>query len=79
VRSDEVSAAVGDALDRGLERRILERLDLAALVAHEVVVMIAAVVRRLVACDAVSQVDTLDEPERVQSLERAVYARDPDP
>jgi zinc transport system substrate-binding protein len=79
VRGDDVAAAVGDTLDRGLERRILERLDLAAVVAHEVVVMVSAGVGGLEARHAVAEVDPLDEPERVHALERSVDARDPDP
>ena len=42
VRRHDVAAPVGDPLDRGLERRILERLDLPAVVADEVVVVVAA-------------------------------------
>jgi zinc transport system substrate-binding protein len=73
-----VAAAVGDSRDGGLERRILERLDLAAVVAHEVVMMVAAGVRRLEPGDAVAEVDPLDEPELRHALERPVHARDPD-
>ena len=59
--------------------RIFERLDLAAVVAHEVVVMVAARMCRLEARHAVSEVDPLDETELVHALERSVDARDPDP
>jgi zinc transport system substrate-binding protein len=79
VCGDCIATPVGHALDRRLERRVLERLDLAAVVADEVVVMVAAGVRRLEARDAVSQVDALNEPERVEPLERPVHARDADP
>lgn len=76
---DDVAASVGDALDRRFERRILERLDLPAVVAHEVVVMIPTRVGRLVARDSVAEVDTVDEPELVHAVERAVHGCDPDP
>jgi hypothetical protein len=78
VRGHHVAASVGDALDRRLERGILEGLDLPAVVAHEVVVMVAAGVRGLEACEAVAEVDALDEPERVHALECAVDAREAD-
>jgi hypothetical protein len=59
---DCVPAAVGDALDRRFERRVLERLDLAAVVTDEVVMVVAAGMGRLEARDAVAEVDPLDEP-----------------
>ncbi len=79
VRGDDVPAPVGDTLDCRLERRVRERLDLPAVVADEVVVMLAFVVVRLLeAGDTVTEVDALDEPERGHPVERAVDARDPD-
>ncbi len=78
MRGDDVAAAVGDPLDRRLEGRILEGLDLAAIVAHEVVMMVAARVCGLETRDAVSEVDALDEPQRVHAVESPVDARDPD-
>lgn len=79
VRGDDVPASVGDALDRRLERRVRERLHLPAVVADEVVMMLAVVVVRLLeAGDAVAEVDALDEPERGHPVERAVDTRDPD-
>jgi hypothetical protein len=75
---DRVAAPVCDALDRCFERRILERLDLAAVVADEVVVMISAGVCRLEAGDAVAEVDALDEPEPVEPFERAIDTCDAD-
>jgi hypothetical protein len=78
VCSHDIAATVGDPLDGRLERRILERLDLAAVVANEVVVMVAAYVGGLEAGDAVSEVDALHEPELVHPVERAVHARDSD-
>ena len=79
VRGHRVAAAVGHALDRRFEGRVLERLDLAAVVTHEVVVMVAAGVRRLEARDSITEVDALDEPELVHAIERAVHAGDADP
>jgi len=79
VRCHDVPAPVGDSLDRRLERGVLERLDLPAVVADEVVMMIAAGVGRLEARDPVSEVDSLDEPQVGHALERAVDACDPDP
>jgi zinc transport system substrate-binding protein len=78
VRGDGVAAAVRHALDRRLEDGVLERLDLAAVVAHEVVMVIATRVGGLEARDPVSEIDALDESERVHSVERTVDARDPD-
>jgi zinc transport system substrate-binding protein len=78
VRGDGVAASVRDTLDRRLEACVLERLDLATVVTHEVVMVIAACVRRLEACDAVTEIDPLHESERVHSVERPVDARDPD-
>lgn len=62
VRCDCVSTAVGNALDRRFEGRILERLDFAAVVTDEVVMVVAACMGRLEARDAVAEVDLLDEP-----------------
>ena len=59
VRSDDVAATVGDALDRRLERRVLERLDLAAVVAHEVMVVVAPGMSRLEACDSVPELSLI--------------------
>jgi hypothetical protein len=79
VAGDVVAPATGDALERGLERRIRELLDLSALAADEMVVMVAARVGGLVARDAVTEVNPLDEPEGVKALEGAIDARDTHP
>ena len=71
-----VAAAVGDTLDRGLEGRILKRLDLSAVVAHQVMVVVAAWKRRLEARNAVAEIDPLDESEAIEPFECAVDARD---
>ena len=73
-----VPAAVRDTVDCRLEARILERLDFAAVVTDEVVVMVAALVCGLEARDAVAEIDPLDETEAIEAVERAVHARDPD-
>jgi hypothetical protein len=78
VGSDGVAAPVCNALDHRFERRILERFDLAAVVADEVVMMVAAGMYGLEARDAVAEVDTLDERESVESFERPIDACDPD-
>ena len=74
--SYRVAAPVGHALDRRFQRRILERLDLAAVVADEVMVVVAAGKRRLEAGGAVSEVDTLNEPEPIEPFERSIDACD---
>ncbi len=79
VRGHDVPASVCDALDRGLEGGILERLDLSAVVAHEVVVVVTTGVGRFESCDAVAQVDALHEAQLVHAVEGAIDARDPDP
>ncbi len=76
---DGVSAADGDALDRRFERVILERLHLAAVVADQVVVVLASGFRALEPRDAVAEVHPLCEPELVEPLQRAVDAGDPEP
>src|SRR5207302_1418695 len=57
-----VAEATGNAVDRALQPQVAERLDLAAVAAHEVVVVIAVGLRRLEARDPVTGVDALDEP-----------------
>ena len=75
---DVEAEAACDVLERTLERVVGKRLDLAAVVADEVVVMIASGVRALVAGNAVADVDPLDESEVGEVVEHAVDARDPD-
>ena len=78
MRPDVVAAPAGDPLERRLECWVLERLDLAAVAAHEVVVMLASGESWLVACNSVAKIDSLDKSALVQALESAVDARDPD-
>jgi len=79
VRGDVVSLPARDAEDRRLERRILERLHLPAVVADEVVMVVARGVDALESRDAVTKVDSLHEAELAETLERSVHARDPEP
>ena len=74
---DVVAAPAGRAGDRCLQGGVLEWLDLAAVVADEVVMVLGAA-HGLEARDAVAEVDPLDEPAAVEALEGAVHARDPD-
>lgn len=67
-----------DAVDGGFERVVGELLDAAAGVAHDVVMMLAARLRRLVAGGAVPHLQSADEAEPDEELQSAVDARDPD-
>src|SRR4051795_2882795 len=58
---DGVAALRLDTADRALELGIVERLDLAALGAHEVVMVLARLPERLVAGDTVADVDAPHE------------------
>jgi len=58
---------------------VLECLDLAAAVADQVVVMVAAGMSRLEARDRVADLDALDEPLVGKKVENPVDAGDPDP
>ena len=68
-----------DLLERLLEGGIGERLDPAAVVADEVMVMFSARMGGLEAGDSVTELDTLDEVELDELVEGAVDACDPDP
>jgi len=61
VRGHVVAAPAGDPHERVLESRILERLDLAAVVADEMVMMLATRFGALEPRDTIAEVDTLDE------------------
>ena len=73
-----VAEPAGDAVDRALEPRIRERLDLSAVAAHEVMVVVAVCRCGLEPRDSVARVDALDEPQVDESVERAVDGRDSD-
>lgn len=64
-------------LERALESVVGERLDLAAVGADEVVMVVSAA-GRLEPCDAVADVHPLDESELGERVERAVDTRDAD-
>ncbi len=73
-----VAAGAGDLLQRLLEAGVVEHLDAPALVAHEVVVVLAPGKRGLEAGHAAAEVDAVNETELGQPLEHAVDACDPD-
>ena len=76
MRVDAQAEQLRRALDRALERRVGEGLDLPAVAADDVVMMVAVRLRRLVAGDAVADVDSLDESECDQLVEYPVDGRD---
>jgi hypothetical protein len=59
VERDVVAGVLFDAAEGALEALVLERLDLAAAVADEVVVVVAAGLDRLVAAGAGAELDLL--------------------
>ena len=59
---DRVAGAALDVSQRALELVVGERLDLAAVGADEVVVVLPARVGRLVAGGALAELDALDRP-----------------
>ena len=73
VVESEVTGAC-DPADGSLETRIVERLDLAALAADEVMVVFAARVSGLEASDAISEVDSMHELHVGELIEYAVDA-----
>src|SRR3954470_19253525 len=78
VRVDGVRHPAREPLDRGLEVAVLEGGHLAAALADDVVVVIAAGVDRLVAGDALGGVNAAGEPEAVEQVEGAVDRRHAD-
>jgi len=79
VCGNRVATRTCDALQSGLEPRVLERLDLAALVADEMVVVLASRVGALEARDTVAEIDPLHEPRVDEPFDGAVHAGDPHP
>src|SRR6185436_15244983 len=73
-----VAGLLLDRLDGALERGVVERLDLAAALADEVVVVLVARADGLVAGDAVAEVDALQQALLDEAVERAVHAREAD-
>lgn len=76
--ADRVAPAAGNSLERRLEGRILERLDLPAVVADEMVVMLSIRVRGLEARDTVPEVDPLHEVKVGEAFESPIDARNAD-
>src|SRR5262249_12844348 len=74
-----VAGAALDLVDDRLELVVLERLDLAAVVADEVVVVLAGREGGLVTRPAGADVDPLHEPAFGELLEHAVDGGDADP
>ena len=73
---ERVAKTAGRPFERLLERSVGERLDPAAVVADEVMVVVRIRVHRLEPCDPVADVDALHEPELDERLERPVHACD---
>src|SRR3954452_1436973 len=78
VRVDGVLHPSRELVDGGLEVAVLEGGHLAAALAHDVVVVIAAGIDRLVAGDALGGVNAAGEPEAVEQVEGAVDRRHAD-
>src|SRR5256886_268357 len=79
VAGDRIAGPALDLVQGALELVVGEGLDLAAVVADEVMMMLSVRVDRLEAGRAGADVDPLDEPVLAQLLEYAVDARDSDP
>ena len=73
-----VAAGACNLLERVLETGVVEHLDAPALVAHEVVVVLAARERGLEARHSAAEVDAVHEAELREPLEHAVDAGDAD-
>lgn len=75
MRAHPVVETVGGVVQGALEPEIGEGLDLAAPVAHEVMVVeLSDRVRGLEASDPVAELDALDEPQLDELVERPVDA-----
>jgi hypothetical protein len=73
-----VAEPAGGTLERALEPLVGERLDLAAVPADEMVMVVSVAPGGLEPRDAVADVHPLDEPELDERVEGTVDARDPD-
>src|SRR5581483_10300077 len=78
MRRDAVARLRLDAMQRTLQAVVGERLDLAARVADEMMMVLAVRLHRLVPRDARAELDLLQEPLGAQLVERAVDAGEPD-
>jgi len=76
--ADLIVEAAGDPRDGPLELRVLERGHPPAAVADEMVVVLAVRVRGLESGRALTDVETLDQPQPLEQLERAIDGRDAD-
>ena len=74
---ERVVVCTGHSVDGLLERRVVERLHLAAVPANEVMVVLTAGVGRLEAGYAMPKFDAMNEPQLGKLVERAVDAGDP--
>ena len=72
-----IPRALFDAPQSLFEAIVLERIDLAAVVAHDVMVMVTAGLSRLVARRSVAELDLLDEAVGAELVERPIDAREP--
>ena len=59
---DRVAKTAGDLIDRALEALVAERLNLAAVAADQMVMMVAVRARGLEARHTVARIDPLHEP-----------------
>lgn len=75
---DGIAAALLDVAEYPLEALVGERLDPAAVVADDVMVVLDRVAQRLEPRDAVAEVDPLDETLLGQHLEDPIDAGKPD-
>jgi len=78
VRVDGEANALGDTVERNFEPLVGERLHPPAVVADDVVVVLAVRSPRLEACRAGSEIDPLHEPHFHEHVERAVDAGEAD-
>jgi hypothetical protein len=77
VRADLVLEPAAEPVERPLERGVGEGLDLAAVVADEVMMVLAACESRLIPGHS-AEVDALDEALLPEQVERSVDGRDSD-
>ena len=75
---ERIPVGAGDPVQGKLERRVVERVDLAAVAADEMVVMLAARLGRLKARHAMPEVDSVHKPKLREQFEHTVDARDAD-
>ncbi len=79
MRGHGVAAPRFDVADHALEPLVRKRLDLAAVVADDVVVVMFVFPNGFEAHYAVAEVEPLHEPPFGENVEHAVDAREPDP